>query len=105
MKYCNTFIVEENQRLNPAFFKLRLRSEGNLPSIKPGQFVEIEIPQPTSSLLRRPISIHDVGRLSSAHIYNFHIVVGMLREMNKTCMGTDCDQFAGRKKFLRIDGI
>ncbi|MEE0926154.1 MAG: dihydroorotate dehydrogenase electron transfer subunit [Bacteroidales bacterium] len=60
MKYCNTFIVEENQRLNPAFFKLRLRSEENLPSIKPGQFVEIEIPQPTSSLLRRPISIHDV---------------------------------------------
>ena len=60
MKYCNTFIVEENQRLNPAFFKLRLRSEEILPIIKPGQFVEIEIPQPTSSLLRRPISIHDV---------------------------------------------
>ncbi len=60
MKYCNCFIVEENLKLNTSFFKLRLKSETPLPSIKPGQFVEVEIPQPSSSLLRRPISIHDV---------------------------------------------
>lgn len=60
MKYCSDFIVQENIKLNSSYFKLILKSNQDLPCIKPGQFVELQVQQPSSSLLRRPISIHDV---------------------------------------------
>ncbi len=60
MKYCSDFIVEENIQLNTFYFKLILKSDEELPCIKPGQFVELQVQQPSNVLLRRPISIHDV---------------------------------------------
>ncbi len=60
MKHCEDFIVTENKRLNDAMFCLRLRKETPLPAIKAGQFVEIQVKEPSGVLLRRPISIHDV---------------------------------------------
>ena len=39
---------------------LRLRSEQPLPSIQPGQFVQVRVDDSPSTYLRRPISIHDV---------------------------------------------
>ena len=39
---------------------LRLRAERALPSITPGQFVQVRVDDSPSTYLRRPISIHDV---------------------------------------------
>lgn len=62
MKYCNDFTVLENEVVNSAFFKLRLKSERPLCEIRAGQFVELKVQEPNSVLLRRPISIHDIDK-------------------------------------------
>ncbi len=61
MKHCDNFIVSEKQFLNTSFFKLKLKSTKNLPEIKPGQFVEVQVNSDSKVLLRRPISINDVN--------------------------------------------
>lgn len=61
MKHCDNFIVSEKQFLNTSFFKLKLKSAKNLPGIKPGQFVEVQVNSDSKVLLRRPISINDVN--------------------------------------------
>ena len=61
MKHCDNFIVSEKQFLNTSFFKLKLKSAKNLPEIKPGQFVEVQVNSDSKVLLRRPISINDVN--------------------------------------------
>lgn len=60
MKYCDDFTVTQNRTLNERMFSLRLKKQGMLPQIKPGQFVELRVNEPTGVLLRRPISVHDV---------------------------------------------
>lgn len=66
MKYCSDFTIVENKALNPTFFRLKLQSKDKLAPVKAGQFVEIQTIQPSSVLLRRPISIHDVDEESNS---------------------------------------
>ena len=60
MKHCDNFVVSEKKFLNSTFFKLKLKAKENLPLIKAGQFVEVQVNSDSKVLLRRPISINDV---------------------------------------------
>jgi len=60
-KYIIDFKIVENKRLSSAYSLLILEpKQGKLPEIKPGQFVQVEIPNSKSTYLRRPISINYV---------------------------------------------
>lgn len=58
MKKIIDFTVQENRKLNEDMFLLVLHS-GELPEIKPGQFVNVKVEGSPATFLRRPISIHD----------------------------------------------
>ena len=60
MKHCDNFVVSDKKFLNSTFFKLKLKAKENLPLIKAGQFVEVQVNSDSKVLLRRPISINDV---------------------------------------------
>ena len=45
-----------------------------------------------------------MGGLAAAHVYYFHIVVCMLRKVDKPGVGTDGDQLSGSQKFTAVDG-
>ncbi len=59
-KRIEDFIIKENRRLNNDLFILELSGNSYLPSLKPGQFVQVKIEGSPETFLRRPISIHDV---------------------------------------------
>ena len=61
-KYILDLTVVSNQKLNSRYFLLRLASAEPLPEMLPGQFVEVRVDNSPSTMLRRPISIHDVDR-------------------------------------------
>ena len=49
-------------------------------------------------------AIDDVCGFAATHINHLHIVVGVLREVDKAGMGTDGNQLAGREQFAAVDG-
>lgn len=55
------FIVSANIRLNSANFLIRLRSDNPIPSVYPGQFVNIDIKNTSETFLRRPFSVFEVN--------------------------------------------
>jgi dihydroorotate dehydrogenase electron transfer subunit len=59
MKRIIDFVVQENRALNARVALLALYS-GELPELKPGQFVNARVDRSPATLLRRPISVHDV---------------------------------------------
>jgi dihydroorotate dehydrogenase electron transfer subunit len=59
MKRIVDFIVRDNQVLNEQTTLLVLYSN-DLPKLKPGQFVNVRVDRSAATLLRRPISVHDV---------------------------------------------
>lgn len=59
-KEVKNLVVEENISLNATNFLIKLKSSDSLPSLKPGQFVNIEIESASEIFLRRPFSIFDV---------------------------------------------
>jgi dihydroorotate dehydrogenase electron transfer subunit len=59
MKRIIDFIVQENRSLNAQMALLVLHSR-ELPDMKPGQFVNVRVDRSPGTLLRRPISVHDV---------------------------------------------
>jgi dihydroorotate dehydrogenase electron transfer subunit len=59
MKRIIDFIVRENQQLNAQTSLLVLYSD-ELPELRPGQFVNVRVERSPATLLRRPISVHDV---------------------------------------------
>ena len=59
-KAVQDFIVIENKALNDTNFFIKLKSEADLPELKPGQFVNIDIPGTSEIFLRRPFSIFEV---------------------------------------------
>ncbi|MFV0553978.1 MAG: dihydroorotate dehydrogenase electron transfer subunit [Mangrovibacterium sp.] len=59
MKTVRELLLIENAQLNHDNFRLVLESDCPLPSIKPGQFVNVEIKKSTETFLRRPFSILD----------------------------------------------
>ncbi|MDR1725971.1 MAG: dihydroorotate dehydrogenase electron transfer subunit [Bacteroidales bacterium] len=72
MKYSIDFKVAEKRMLSDNFFRLALQSENPLPTINPGQFVQI-LPKHSNGL-RLPISINDV--VSDNIIYLLIRIVG-----------------------------
>lgn len=59
------FVVIENRRLGKTYALLIVRpSEGLLPEMLPGQFVQVQVPEEAGVLLRRPISICNVDQVS-----------------------------------------
>jgi dihydroorotate dehydrogenase electron transfer subunit len=58
MKQIVDFVVQESRPLNASMTLLTLRA-GNLPVIRPGQFVNVRVDRSPATLLRRPISVHD----------------------------------------------
>lgn len=74
MKKIIDFTVKENKRLNQDTILLVLHSD-ELPGIKPGQFVNVRVDHSPSTLLRRPISVHDVDEAQGL-LYLFIKVVG-----------------------------
>lgn len=52
--------ILKNTRLEGNFILLELQSAEKFEEIKPGQFVEILVPECKDTFLRRPVSIHDV---------------------------------------------
>ncbi len=64
-KSVSDFLVTENFALNRTNFLIRLKSQVKLPTIKPGQFVNIEIFNSKEIFLRRPFSVFEVDYASS----------------------------------------
>lgn len=61
-KYILDMKVTENSRLHKNYCLLKLASEGNLPEMLPGQFVEVRVENSPTTFLRRPISINYVDK-------------------------------------------
>lgn len=60
-KITDDFIVCDAKRISPDGTLLHLKPvNGKLPDIKPGQFVNIYVPQSHDSFLRRPVSVCDI---------------------------------------------
>jgi len=59
-KRIEDFTVTGNHRLTKDIFLLKIASENSLPSLLPGQFIQIRVDGSPGTFLRRPFSIHDV---------------------------------------------
>ncbi len=59
-KYIDTAKVISVIKLNNNYFILNLQVNNNVNEIKPGQFLELAVPNTSEVFLRRPFSIHDV---------------------------------------------
>ncbi|MGN0211679.1 MAG: dihydroorotate dehydrogenase electron transfer subunit [Muribaculaceae bacterium] len=60
-KYIKDFILEDNQPLGSLYSLLKLRpADGVMPTMSPGQFVQVEVRNSKTTFLRRPISINFV---------------------------------------------
>ena len=59
MKQVMDFIVKANDKHGSNYSLLKLApAKGNMPTVQPGQFVQVEVPNSKSTYLRRPISIN-----------------------------------------------
>ena len=74
MKKIIDFEVKENRRLNADTILLTLHAD-DMPGILPGQFVNVRVDRSPSTLLRRPISVHDVDE-ERGLLYLFVKIVG-----------------------------
>jgi len=59
-KFILDLVVKENKVLNDQYFLLILGSDNPLPTMLPGQFVEVKVDDSPTTFLRRPISINYV---------------------------------------------
>lgn len=74
MKKIIDFEVKENRQLNTDTILLVLHAD-DMPEILPGQFVNVKVEHSPSTLLRRPISVHDVDEQRGL-LYLFVKIVG-----------------------------
>jgi dihydroorotate dehydrogenase electron transfer subunit len=61
-KYLMDMQVVENVRLHPVYCLLKLTSDGKLPEMIPGQFVQVRVDGSRQTFLRRPFSINRVDK-------------------------------------------
>lgn len=54
------FTIINNRKVNSEYYVLDIRSDEDLPELKPGQFAELRIDGSDTVFLRRPISFYDV---------------------------------------------
>lgn len=59
-KFVTEFTVVENKALNATNFLIKVKTPSSLPPIKPGQFVNVKIPNSKEVFLRRPFSVFEV---------------------------------------------
>lgn len=59
-KFVADFKVVENTALNSTNFLIKIKTQTNLPEIRPGQFVNVEIKEIQEVFLRRPFSVFEV---------------------------------------------
>lgn len=59
-KFVANFKVVENTLLNTTNSLIKVKADSELPEIKPGQFVNVEIKEASEIFLRRPFSIFEV---------------------------------------------
>lgn len=57
--------IKENRRLSDQYVLLVLNSDGKLPEMLPGQFVEVRVDGASTVFLRRAISIHFIDYLTN----------------------------------------
>ncbi len=87
MKRIEDLTITEIKQLNHEHFVVYAQSKGDLSDVKPGQFVNIDIPDSKTTFLRRPISVHDV-RISDNSIGFFIKIVGCgTRHLSKIKVG------------------
>ncbi len=61
MKYAKDFIITSNERLDQRNVLLKMRpADGDMPTMQPGQFVQVQSPASKDTFLRLPISINNV---------------------------------------------
>ncbi len=79
-KYLIDMVVTKAEPLGSNYVSLWLKpSQGDLPPMLPGQFVELKAPAASGALLRRPISINDVdGNCMRLLIRNAGVVTSEL---------------------------
>ena len=67
MKYLKDFRVVENVYINSLYSLLKLTPDDGKPlaDVKPGQFVQVLVPESSATLLRRPISINYVDKANN----------------------------------------
>ncbi|MDO4461807.1 MAG: dihydroorotate dehydrogenase electron transfer subunit [Bacteroidia bacterium] len=58
-RYSTDFKVVDIHSLNASCYQIVLKHPESLPTVAPGQFVQVQLPDSATSYLRRPISIHD----------------------------------------------
>ncbi len=61
-KYIIDFCVSSNEALGNNAILLKLKAPGQMPEMRPGQFVEVKVENEPNTFLRRPISINYVDR-------------------------------------------
>jgi len=61
-KFVSDLVVSSNVKLNDQYFLIKVKLQVDLPTILPGQFVELKVDDSPSTFLRRPISINFVDR-------------------------------------------
>lgn len=59
-KFVANFKVVENKKLNSTNSLIKIQTDSDLPEIKPGQFVNVEVEGTDEVFLRRPFSIFEV---------------------------------------------
>lgn len=62
-KYILDLTVRSVERIQNRYVLLKLTSDRELPSMVPGQFVEVRVDHSPNTFLRRPISVHFVDRV------------------------------------------
>lgn len=60
-KRIDSLEVIENNHLTKEIFTIELRSESDLPEIKPGQFIQVKVEGSQNTFLRRPFSVHEIN--------------------------------------------
>lgn len=78
-KEVRNLVVTENTALNATNFLIRLSSSEPLPTLLPGQFVNIEIKDSSEIFLRRPFSVFDTNYSQNS----FSIIVKILGRGSK----------------------
>jgi dihydroorotate dehydrogenase electron transfer subunit len=77
-----------NREITQGIFELLFKSENIAASALPGQFVHVKVNTGLYPLLRRPISIHSVDKVTGTVAILYHIVGQGTEEMSKLAFGS-----------------
>lgn len=87
MKEIHDFTIIERRQYGERYFSLRLQHGGTMPTIEPGQFVEVLVEDTPGVMLRRPISIHDVDAEASTLTLLIQVVGRGTQHLSRLSVG------------------